>query len=173
MQPIAYDVGARIGGQAEHLLGRHPAGRSESHLGRREALLRRFAHRTREAEVEHLDEVDVATEAAQEQVRGLQVAMDEPVRVRLAERVAHLGEPMHDATRLDGAEAIHEMLGVQAVQQLHRVEQAAVGGDAEVEQLDRVRERRPAVTRASCVKRFTTSSRASVLALQLFRAGSA
>jgi hypothetical protein len=60
-------------------------------------LLRRLGHRAREAEVQHLDEVGIAAEAAQEQVRGLQVAMDYAARVRLAERVAHLREPVLSA----------------------------------------------------------------------------
>ena len=43
-----------------------------------------------QAEVEHLHEVIVRTEPADQDVRGLDVAVDQTARVRLAERVTDL-----------------------------------------------------------------------------------
>ncbi len=65
--------------------------------------------------------------------------MHQGTRVRLAEGMAHLLEPVHRAPRLDGPELIDEVFEIHSLQQLHGVVETAVRRDAEIEQLDRVR----------------------------------
>ena len=66
---------------------------------------RRGRERLHEAEVEHLHEIGIAAVAADEDVAGLDVAVDEARRVRLGERVADLPEEVHDAPRRKRPEA--------------------------------------------------------------------
>ena len=92
-----------------------------------------------ESEVQHLHEVALLAVAAEKDVRRLDVAVHEPAGLRLRERVTDLAEEVDDALGGDGPEAAHERIGVQPVEQLHRVVEGAVVGDPEVEEVDGVR----------------------------------
>ena len=98
--PESPDVGAPVDGLPARLLGRHVGGRAEdqARLGarvRERGRLREVARRARrrvagpglgEAEVEHLD----LAARRQLDVRGLEVAVDDPLLVGFLERLGHL-----------------------------------------------------------------------------------
>jgi len=122
------DVGARVDRPPAHLLGRHVRGRPDEHAGGGDLGGHGSA---RDAEVEQLDGVEPV--ADEEQVRGLQVAVDDAAGVRGCERV---GDAARDRERLGDAEGpvIAEALRqVPAVQPLHRQVARAVGHHAVVE----------------------------------------
>ena len=78
-------------GQAAALLGRHVRGRADHARRSRSAPSRRVAACAElgDAEVEHLDEVgDRASRRHEEDVVGLEIAVDDAARVRGAERAA-------------------------------------------------------------------------------------
>ena len=70
---------ARVGGPARGLLGRHVLGRAHRHARAGQAALARGLGlgRLGDAEVEHLDEVGGAVARDQEDVLGLEVAVDD------------------------------------------------------------------------------------------------
>ena len=87
------DVDAVIGRVAARLLGRHVLGRAEDHAGAgepRAALVER-AH-LGDAEVEDLDEVGSPLALDQVDVLGLEVAVDDALGVRGAERRGRSGQ---------------------------------------------------------------------------------
>src|SRR5213079_2179487 len=88
------EIGRRAHRAVEDLLGRHPTGCAEPGALSREPRLALGRRAARESEVEHLDEVALAPVRAHEQVRWLEVAVREVVRVRLAERMADLSQPI-------------------------------------------------------------------------------
>jgi hypothetical protein len=77
----------------------------------------------------------LAPVVADQEIRGLQVAVGETVRVRFAERMTHLPQPVHRAPRCHGAMLVDEVLEVLALEELHGVVEHAVGTDSEVEEL--------------------------------------
>ena len=92
-----------------------------------------------DAEIQDLHEVVILAVAAQEDVGGLDVAVDETARLGLGEGVAHLPEQVDGPLRRDGSRAAHERLGVEPIEQFHHVVERAVGGDAEIEEVHGMR----------------------------------
>ena len=90
-------------------------------------------------EVQHLHEVMFAAVPAHEQVGRLDVAVNEPIRFGLRQRVAHLAQQIDHALGGSGAITLHQPLEVEAIEQLHHVIEAAIVGHTEVEELDGVR----------------------------------
>ena len=132
-------VGAPIDLLAERDFGRHELRRSDGLIGKRE--VRVVSRRTAvcdETKIEHFDEIEAIAAAAHVDVRGLHVPMDQALGMRLVERLAHLGEQVDDAGRLERTEATHEPVTVQAVQQLHHVIESSVVGRSEIVQIDGV-----------------------------------
>ena len=81
---------ASIAALAHRLLGRHVLRRAEREPGLRHALAARLLHRERDAEVG-----DERVAALEQDVLGLDVAMDDAVRVRVLERVGDLARDAH------------------------------------------------------------------------------
>ena len=129
------DVGARVELlRAARLLGRHVAERAEHDAGVRDRA-RAEAH-ARDAEVDERGAIEVAV--AEEQVARLDVAMDDPLRVRDGERLGDARDHLHAlAHREAGArEALAERL---ADDPLHREVRHAVVGLAVGDVLDDAR----------------------------------
>ena len=91
-----------------------------------------------DSEIQHLHEVELLAVAAEEDVRGLDVAVHQAAGFRLGQGMAHLAQQEDGPLGRCGPEAAEKLVGVEAVEQLHDVVEGAVGGDAEVEQLHRV-----------------------------------
>ena len=89
------DVGARVHRLLAHrLLGRHVLRRSQAQPRLRHALAARLLHRQGNAEVGH-QRVLVARTALQENVLGLDVAVNHPAFVRVLQRTRHLARDLH------------------------------------------------------------------------------
>src|SRR4030095_13244195 len=89
-------------------------------------------------EVQYLDEVVVGTEAAQEDIRRLDVTGDEIAAVRLVQRMADLSQHEDYALRRHRPESLDEALEADAVEQLHDVIEVSILGHAVVVDIDRV-----------------------------------
>ena len=101
------EVGGLAAGAPGDALGRHVGGRAgQDAVGGEVGVV--LADRLHETEVEHLDDVEVDSEPAQEEVVRLDVAVQQPGRVRLGQRAARLSKD-RDGTRCgQGAEALNE-----------------------------------------------------------------
>ena len=99
---------------------------------------RRFVPALGDSEVKNLHEVKVLAIPTEEDVGGLDVAMDEPGRFGFGQRMAHLSKDVDGAFGRDRAEALDQLVRINSVEQLHHVIERAVLGDAEVEQRHRV-----------------------------------
>jgi hypothetical protein len=140
------DVGAMV-----HLLvaddhfGGHERGRADDPFERcerlRQVVRRPGAGHLDEAEVEDLDKVVLQSHSADEDVGGLDVAVHHPAAMSLGQRMTDLPQQVDHAGRRQGPELSDERGHVASGQELHHVVEAAVIGDAEVEQPDRVRRR--------------------------------
>ena len=137
------DVGAMVQVLlAARLLGRHVERRSEQQAGVGQTIagvpfVAARLDRLRDAEVDDLDEVGVAA-LDQVDVLGFDVAVEDPLGVRGAERAGDLaGDPQ---AALDRQRRLaHRQLGQRlAVEELHHDERAAVVGGAEVRHVDDV-----------------------------------
>ena len=91
-----------------------------------------------DAEVEQLDDVDLVGGAADEQVRRLDVAVEQPRVVGLGERRAGLDQQLDHAGGGLRAVARDQRLEVESVEQLHHVVEHAELGDAVVVDRDGV-----------------------------------
>ena len=143
----AEDVGAVVDRFAAHLLGRHVADRAEDDAGRRAAAVERRRERLHgrrrsaelgEAEVENLD----AAVAGDEEVLGLQVAVDDALLVRRGQAAGDLDRVVDRLAR--GQRAARERVAQRlALEQLgDDVRHAGVGADVVDGQDVRVVERR-------------------------------
>src|SRR5678815_5701009 len=74
-----------------------------------------------EPEIEHFHEVIVRSEPADEDVRRLDVAVDQATAVRLAERVIDLPQQVDSPRRIHRSELPDQSLETQAFEQLHHV----------------------------------------------------
>ena len=92
-----------------------------------------------EAEVEHLHVVDVTTLSAQEDVRRLDVPVNETGVVRFGEGMAHLAHDVDDPGWWHRAVLLDQTVQVLSIQQFHHVVEGPVRRDAVVVDLDRVR----------------------------------
>ena len=88
----AVDVGARIDVVVGALLGRHVARRADQRagLGERVERARGVLLQLGDAEVQHLDEQRVVVVAREDDVRGLEVAVDDAAAVRVLDAVGDL-----------------------------------------------------------------------------------
>ena len=122
------------------LLGRHEQRRAgdRAFLGEAGVGGADVGERLGEAEVEQLGHVEHAAAVGDEDVRRLDVAVDEAVRVGFGQRVADLPHEVQQASRRERAVALDELAEVVAGQELHHVVKRAVGGAAVVVDVDRV-----------------------------------
>jgi len=105
-------IGARIGREAEHLLGRHVLGRAERGAGLRHARRRHVRH----AEVGELG----APVRVQHDVRRLDVAMHDREALRVVERVGHLRHQLRGRRVRQALAFLEDLLQRAALEQLHR-----------------------------------------------------
>jgi hypothetical protein len=94
-----------------------------------------------EPEVDDLGDVRPPAALGEQDVRRLDVAVDEPDAVRLAERLADLAQDVDDAAGMHRTVAADELLEVDSVQELHRVVEEPVRRAPVVVDRDRVRRR--------------------------------
>jgi hypothetical protein len=117
-------VGARIGvPAAARLLRRHVADGAHDRARAREP--RALPGEPRDPEIEHFDAIDGA--AHEEEVRRLDVAMNDPARVRGAERLGHVPRDRHRIADRErpAREALAQILAVEPLH--HEVRLAALG----------------------------------------------
>ena len=150
--PDRPDVGPVVD-LARELLGRHVAGRAEEVGLRRErrdlgADERPARNGLGQAEVQHLHDVLAAAHLCQEQVRRLDVAMDDACLVRLGERIASLEDVAERL--LDGERALAGDLRpeVHSREPLHHDERLAGLRHVDVEDLNGV----AALQRSGCAR---------------------
>ena len=101
---------------SEDLLRRHvpeSPGRTPAWV---QAEIRLRLERLGEAEVEDLHEVSVTAIMADVQVLGFDVTVDQVSRVRLAQGVTGLLQPVRRSPRFDRPELVDEVFGVDACQ---------------------------------------------------------
>ena len=115
------EVGAVVDGLlGAEVLGAHVERRAEDHAGRGVGLGERGAgRRLRDAEVEHLRDLALVI-AGEEDVGGLEVAVDEAGGVRHGEGAADLRGDRGDLARREGALAAEAAVQVLPLEQLHR-----------------------------------------------------
>ena len=136
------DVRARVGGLSGGLLGRHVFGRAHGHARPGEAaaglggLLDLGA--LGDAEVEHLDEVGLALPADEQDVLGLEVAVDDAGVVGGLEGVAHLGGDVQRPRGGEGTFLEDHEAQLDPLDELHDEEERAVAGRPRVGDVDDV-----------------------------------
>ena len=86
-----------VDARGHHLLGRHVRRRADHRL--RAGELAELGRRLRDAEVENLEQVRAVGAARDEEVRRLDVAMDDAHRVRLGHALARLQDQIDDGLR--------------------------------------------------------------------------
>jgi hypothetical protein len=131
------EVAARVGPEAASLLRGHEVG------GAADVAVEGdpgggVAADLREPEVHHLHEVVAGAERLDQDVLGLDVAVDDLRRVRLGERGEHLADDLDGARRRQRSRLPHQPREVDAPQELHHDEQQPVLGAPEVEHAHRV-----------------------------------
>ena len=146
------EVAARVERLALRLLGRHVPRRPEHRARLRlHGVHRELAvgvQHLGDAEVEDLDDLLVplvGVDAREEEVVGLEVAVDDPLGVRLGERAQRLPRRLDGLLDPDAPDALDALAERLALEQLHREVEVAVLALAEVEHRDRVRRREQAV----------------------------
>ena len=135
------DVGAPVDVRfPQRDLGRHVGRGARGHalLGELGLGICRGLDILHQPEVEHLHEVVVDAQAGGEDVGGLDVAVDQPVLVRVGERVAGLGQQIHGALDRHRAVLLHQRVEVEPLEVLHDVIEGSVLCSSEVVELDRV-----------------------------------
>ncbi len=128
-------IGAEIHVLAARLLGRHVQRRAHDDTRLRQPQIGPVADQPGEAEIEHLDLGLRGVAGDQVEVLGLDVAVDHARGVGRAERAQHVHAEVDRqrlVDRLPPQPAPHGL----AVQALHHQERPAVGGEAEIEDLD-------------------------------------
>ena len=93
----------------------------------------------REAEVDDLDEVAARAHRLEDDVLGLEIAVDDAEVVRFGERGEHLPQDVDDAPERERPLLVRDAREVLAAQELHHEVELAVVGLAEVDDGDRVR----------------------------------
>ena len=137
------EVGAAIRrAVAVGLLGRHVGWRADDLAGAGDPRVRR-SQGLRNPEVQDLDVICLADDVDQEDVVGLEIAMNEPERMGFGQGLADLDGDPDGAPGRDRAAAKDRGEG-RTDEQLHDHVGAAVGGGAEVEYPDRMRLAQPA-----------------------------
>ena len=115
------------------MLGTHVRGRPKSDACRRDPLARDLAGRVGNAEVGHDGAIGL-----KQNVLGLDVAVDHARRVRVVQRVSHVGHDLHRKIGRKCAVAIEPCAQAAAGDERHDVVRRAVG-DAGIEQRQNVR----------------------------------
>jgi len=128
------DVGAGVDRTAVGLLGREVVGAADEHVGARDAGLPVRVDGAGDPEVGELH----GPVAGQEDVLGLDVAVDHALRLRVRERAAHLGADAGGLGGLQRALAPHARLEVLPLDELHD-QVRPLGVLAPVEQVHEVR----------------------------------
>ena len=134
------EVGAAVHRVARCLLRAHVRRRADrdTHLREGRRLRRRSDHRLADPEVR-----DDRVPLVQQDVLGLDVAMDDVVAVRVVERVGHLAHDSHRLLDRQGAVGLHSLPQREPLHHRHHVEQEAVGFSRVVQGKDvRVRQSR-------------------------------
>ncbi len=131
-------VGARVELEPADLLRAHVVRRAAHEPGRGElrVVLRL---QLRDAEVEHLYVLATRAQRLDEDVLGLEVAVDDAGRMRVVERGKRLAEQLCDARGRQRPLVAHDLRERAAAQHLHDDVQGAGRGLPEVEDGDRVR----------------------------------
>lgn len=130
------DVGAGVEVEAHRgLLGAHGLGRADelAEAGEARAPLALRVDRPGDTEIDHL-RYRTSVDGRDQDVRGLEVAVDDPLLMRMVDRAADRHEEL-DSARDRQAVAIAVLGDRRSVDQLHREVGAAVGSDARVEDL--------------------------------------
>ena len=91
------EVAARVERIAARLLGAHVLGRAADDAGARDARLLRVGADLREAEVDDLHEVAARAHRLEDDVLGLEIAVDDALVVRFGERRERLAQDVDDA----------------------------------------------------------------------------
>ena len=91
------EVAARVERIAARLLGAHVLGRAADDAGARDAGLLRLGAHLREAEVDDLHEVAARAHRLEDDVLGLEIAVDDVLGVRFGERGERLPQDVDDA----------------------------------------------------------------------------
>ena len=102
MTPTRVEVAARIERVTAALLGAHVLGRAAHDAGARDRPIGRVDAHLREAEVDDLDEVAAGAERLQDDVLGLEIAVDDLQVVRFGERREDLAEHVDDPPEASG-----------------------------------------------------------------------
>jgi hypothetical protein len=131
----AHRLGREIHRRAEDRARTRQTGKllERSALLERRERIGRGAELFHEAEVDDLGDVDGAASRAEDDVRRLDVAMDEADRVRLAERAGNLRDDVCDACGRHRAGLRDDLFEIAPYEQLHRVVEDAVGGSPVIE----------------------------------------
>ncbi len=116
------DVAAMIGGPSHRLLGRHVVRRTQHRAGPRQAARRGISDDARETEVEDLENAV----RRQHQVRRLDVAVDDPHLVRVAEAGAQLEDQFEAANQAQRRSAADDLAERLAIDVLHRDERLSL-----------------------------------------------
>ena len=126
---------------ALELLRAHIGGRTEDLplLRQLRLVLRRGAATLRDAEVEHLHDVHLRATRREVDVRGLQIAVDDALLVRLLKRAAHLAQDAIDTLGRERAALLERRFERLAREELHRDVELAGRRLPEVVHLDCVR----------------------------------
>ena len=132
------EIGALIDVAVKDSLGREVGGGPGQNAGDRKVGIM-VNQRLDQAEVEHFDDVEIEAEPAQEEIVRLDVAMEEPNRVGLAERTTGLSQHSDDPLRRKRTETLHQRVEVLAVEQFHDEVEAAGFAHAEVKEAHGVR----------------------------------
>jgi hypothetical protein len=130
------DVRARVGARARRLLGRHVV-RGPDH-GADGGELLPAVHDLGDAEIQNLHE-PAAVGLEQEDVVGLEVAVDDPHGVRSGERLRNLAADVQSVAERDPTLAIDGLSEGDALQIFHHDVRGAVGKPSEIEHLHDVR----------------------------------
>jgi hypothetical protein len=124
------EIRAAVERLPHELLGRRIRGRAHEHASLRD-LEGAFVERARDPEVDQL-----AVLALEEDVGGLEIAVEHAVRVRVRERAAQPEDELRDLVRRESAALREHVLQRLALDELHHEVRSASLGDAEVDDGD-------------------------------------
>ena len=96
-------VGARVDRIAEELLGTHVLGRADHEPALRQRVFLRIVHRLGDAEVDDLGDLFARAIARDDDVVGLEIAVDDAELVRGVQSVGDLAREVDRAARVEGA----------------------------------------------------------------------